>query len=298
LNKAIRAVIAVCAFSAIAVVPAASAQAASITVNQSCIDRGSPETGGGLVSGSFTGAPIGADVDVYANRDAGAFAVNYGVDADPDADGTFSFTLARYYTEAEMPDTLWIGAFYWDGFQRQLLAETPVSVCSSDPDNDGDGVADSVDNCPTTANADQSDNDGDGIGNACDPTPDPAPEPIYAFDGFYAPVNNRDAQGNFVFNKTNAGAAIPVKFSLGGDYGLDIFEAGYPKSEVIACNSQAEVDGIEETVTAGNSSLSYAAGSDTYTYVWKTSKAWEDTCRQLVVKFDDGTTARANFRFH
>ena len=121
---------------------------------------------------------------------------------------------------------------------------------------------------------------------------------LYDFDGFYAPVNNKDAQGNYVLNAAKAGSAIPVKFSLGADHGLDVFEAGYPKSQAIECNSNAEVDGVEETVTAGSSSLSYAAGSDTYNYVWKTEKAWMDSCRQLVVKFDDGTTARANFMFH
>jgi len=39
-------------------------------------------------------------------------------------------------------------------------------------DTDGDGVCDNVDNCRTTANADQADNDNDGIGNVCDDTPD------------------------------------------------------------------------------------------------------------------------------
>lgn len=38
-------------------------------------------------------------------------------------------------------------------------------------DSDGDGVADSADNCPTVANADQADVDGDGLGDLCDPQP-------------------------------------------------------------------------------------------------------------------------------
>lgn len=37
-----------------------------------------------------------------------------------------------------------------------------------DPDEDGDGIADSADNCLTVANADQRDTDADSIGNACD----------------------------------------------------------------------------------------------------------------------------------
>ncbi len=40
--------------------------------------------------------------------------------------------------------------------------ETPV------PDEDGDGVADSKDDCRSVADADQKDTDGDGLGNACD----------------------------------------------------------------------------------------------------------------------------------
>lgn len=38
-------------------------------------------------------------------------------------------------------------------------------------DSDGDGLADSADNCPTVANADQADVDGDGLGDLCDPAP-------------------------------------------------------------------------------------------------------------------------------
>ena len=102
-------------------------------------------------------------------------------------------------------------------------------------------------------------------------------------------------------NEAKAGSAIPVKFSLSGDEGLDVFAEGYPKSEKVDCGSDATVDGIEQTVTAGGSSLSYDATTDRHTYVWKTDKAWSnDTngpCRQLVVKLKDGSFHRADFEF-
>ena len=120
----------------------------------------------------------------------------------------------------------------------------------------------------------------------------PAVEPpAYAFGGFLQPVDPLPA-----LNSMKAGAAVPVKFSLGGDRGLDIFAAGYPRSRVITCDSTASVDGIEHTVTAGGSSLQYDALTDVYTYVWKTDKAWAGTCRQLVLGFADGTFERANFK--
>ena len=46
------------------------------------------------------------------------------------------------------------------------------STTSTPPDDDGDGIADPDDNCPTAANPDQVDLDDDGIGDECDPDRD------------------------------------------------------------------------------------------------------------------------------
>ncbi len=114
----------------------------------------------------------------------------------------------------------------------------------------------------------------------------------YNFAGFFQPVDNLP-----MLNAVKAGSGVPVKFSLGGDQGLNIFQSGFPKSTRIACDSAAPMDDIEQTVTAGGSSLSYSANLDQYSYTWKTEKAWAGTCRQLVVVLNDGTTHVANFTF-
>jgi hypothetical protein len=43
-----------------------------------------------------------------------------------------------------------------------------LSGCQAGHDEDGDGVDDNCDNCPTVANAQQRDTDGDGLGDACE----------------------------------------------------------------------------------------------------------------------------------
>jgi hypothetical protein len=113
----------------------------------------------------------------------------------------------------------------------------------------------------------------------------------YPFAGFFRPVDNLP-----VVNTVKAGSAVPVKFSLGADQGLNIFATGYPKSAPMACSGAVQ-DAVEETVTAGGSSLSYDPVAGQYIYVWKTDKAWAGTCRQLQVKFADGSVQLANFSF-
>ncbi len=113
----------------------------------------------------------------------------------------------------------------------------------------------------------------------------------YSWSGFLRPVDNLPT-----INVVKAGTAVPVKFSLSGNHGLDIFAAGWPKSVAVPCDATAPADAVDEIATPGSSGLSYEASSDQYTYVWKTTKTWSG-CRQLQVKLADGQTYMATFRF-
>jgi hypothetical protein len=78
---------------------------------------------------------------------------------------------------------------------------------------------------------------------------------VHARRGFFSPVDNKDAAGNYVLNRAKSGSTIPVKFSLGGNQGLSILPAGYPMSSQISC-SQSSTDVIEDYSTATVSGLS------------------------------------------
>jgi hypothetical protein len=114
----------------------------------------------------------------------------------------------------------------------------------------------------------------------------------YLFAGFFSPISNLP-----VLNTVKAGSAIPIKFSLSGNKGLNIFAANSPASGVTGCNSSDPVADLTEIDAPAASSLTYDPASDRYHYNWKTLKAWEGTCRQLVVTLNDGTQHRANFKF-
>jgi hypothetical protein len=115
---------------------------------------------------------------------------------------------------------------------------------------------------------------------------------VFNWSGFFKPVDNLP-----IMNTAKAGSAIPVKFSLAGFQGWSVIATSYPKAVKIGCDSGVPTDVIEETVTAGGSTLNYDPTSDQYIYVWKSDKAWAGSCRQLQVLLSDGTTHVANFMF-
>lgn len=114
----------------------------------------------------------------------------------------------------------------------------------------------------------------------------------YNFTGFLPPVDNLPT-----LNRVKAGSIVPLRFSLGGDFGMDIIAAGYPKSQAIPCEEGAPVDPVEEVVEdPGNTGLSYSPDSQEYQLNWKTKKGWAGSCRQLILQLKDGTIVRANFK--
>lgn len=114
----------------------------------------------------------------------------------------------------------------------------------------------------------------------------------WAFGGFLQPVENLPT-----VNLAKAGSAIPVKFSLGGNYGLNIFEAGSPSTLMLACTSSLQTNTIEETVSVTSNGLTYDATTGSYQFVWKSERSWTGSCRQLSLKFADGSEYRATFQF-
>jgi hypothetical protein len=114
-------------------------------------------------------------------------------------------------------------------------------------------------------------------------------ESNYTLTGPFQPVDPQPT-----VNTASAGRTIPVKFSLGADFGLDVFAEGYPKSTGAPCAGGSS-DSIE--TTSNGAGLEYDAASGVYTYHWTTLKAWAGHCRTLTVRFNDGSEFQADFKF-
>ena len=113
---------------------------------------------------------------------------------------------------------------------------------------------------------------------------------VYRFKGFQRPVKNPPA-----LNSVQAGATVPLKFSLDRNEGLGVLQ-GSPTSTAIACRA-----GASETISTDNDDDEDRSGlrseGSTYTYFWKTDRSWSGTCRKLVLTLADGTKHEAEFRF-
>jgi hypothetical protein len=116
----------------------------------------------------------------------------------------------------------------------------------------------------------------------------------YTFSGFFWPLVNPPA-----INQFKAGTIVPVSFSLGGNMGSNIFAPGYPLSQSVPCGAfPATSVAADKELRSEIGILIYDPFARRYLYLWQTQRAWEGTCRQFVVKFNDGSPVRVvNFRF-
>ncbi len=105
--------------------------------------------------------------------------------------------------------------------------------------------------------------------------------------GFLSPIGSG-------VNSAQANSAVPVKFSLGGDYGMNVIASGYPISTPVNCTTLAPTGPSQATQAA--EPLVFEDGQ--YKYVWKTKKPWAGTCRLLEIKLVDNTVHTALFQFH
>jgi uncharacterized repeat protein (TIGR01451 family) len=114
----------------------------------------------------------------------------------------------------------------------------------------------------------------------------------FGWSGFFSPTQNPP-----VVNQVNAGSSIPLKFSLGGNFGMDIFAPGYPQQGTIDCTTLQPNDGFLP-IPSDEVSLNFNSGANQYNLNIATPASWVGSCRQIAVALSDGTAPHlAYFRF-
>jgi len=113
-------------------------------------------------------------------------------------------------------------------------------------DADGDGKADTVDNCPFVANPDQADSDGDGVGDACDNCPNTPNKDQSDIDGDgKGDVCDDDMDGDGIPNELDNCPSVPNK-----DQTPAVISARCPaihgKAPGIACCDDDDGDGVPD----------------------------------------------------
>jgi hypothetical protein len=107
---------------------------------------------------------------------------------------------------------------------------------------------------------------------------------VYDFDGFFSPLAPQPTVSTL-----KAGDDVPVKFSLNGNFGLDVFAAA-PAWKPGCPSPSADTSRAIGT-------LNYKASVDRYVFLWKTDPSWAGSCRELIVALGDGTVRHASVRF-
>lgn len=252
-------------------------QGAFATVDYSCED----DPGGlGIIEGGCSGPPIGMPIDT---SHVGTFSFSvFAVDRQLN----IAQESVHYSVVDRTPPTIEIRAPAADA--TYTLGQPAVVDFGCD-DRGGSGISTCKGQAPWGSALDTATlgtktftvNATDRAGNAARETH--TYTVIYDFTGFASP-----SAAFPTATAMKAGEAVPLKFSLRGDQGTDIFAAGSPGwAPCGALDGPSRADGA----------LSYNASGDRYTYMWSTSKSWAGGCRDLIMVLRDGTTHKARFTF-
>jgi hypothetical protein len=109
------------------------------------------------------------------------------------------------------------------------------------------------------------------------------------FGGFQPPIAAPPA-----LNQANAGSTVPTKFTLSEQGGAPDTAAVFA-SQQIDCTTKAPSGPIVPAQTPGSRELE--SSGDRYSFNWKTDRAWQGTCRQLIIRLQDVADPVAFFRF-
>jgi hypothetical protein len=112
------------------------------------------------------------------------------------------------------------------------------------------------------------------------------------FRGFFKPVRNAP-----MFNRIQAGQAVPIRFTVDGYRGTTVLKAGSPTSSPISCQAARSENIVDETEPANQGGLRQDGAKSKFKYIWKTDANWAGTCRKFVLTLVDGSSYEALFRF-
>jgi hypothetical protein len=115
----------------------------------------------------------------------------------------------------------------------------------------------------------------------------------YDFDGFMSPVKNTPN-----VNKWKAGQPVPIRFSLHGFRGARPEADGFPRST--RCGGGDSEQAARAGARAAKTQqpvFKYDKQDDEYRMFWKTRPKWKDSCREFVLRLDDGSVHMARFQF-
>jgi hypothetical protein len=99
-------------------------------------------------------------------------------------------------------------------------------------------------------------------------------------------------------NRWKAGQPVPIRFSLHGFRGARPEADGFPRST--RCGGGDSEQAARAGARAAKTQqpvFKYDKKDDEYRMLWRTRPKWKDSCREFVLRLDDGSVHMARFQF-